>query len=42
MLEDDDGHLCQDCSEDGYYLNDTGFDRINTMLERHLENGDSY
>jgi lysophospholipase L1-like esterase len=42
MLEDDEGQLCQDCSEDGYYLNDTGFDRINTMLERHLESGDSY
>ncbi len=42
MLEDDDGQLCQDCSEDGYYLNDTGFDRINSMLERHLSNGDSY
>lgn len=41
-LEDDEGLLAQDCSEDGYYLNDTGFDRINTMLENHLSNGESY
>lgn len=41
-LEDDDGHLADNYSEDGYYLNDTGFDRVNDMLERHLSNGDSY
>lgn len=41
-LEDDEGQLAPDCSEDGYYLNDTGFDRINIMLEKHLSNGDSY
>jgi len=41
-LEDDDGHLAETFSEDGYYLNDTGFDRINEVLERHIEKGDIY
>jgi lysophospholipase L1-like esterase len=41
-LEDDEGQLAPIFSEDGYYLNDTGFDRINDMLEKHLSNGDSY
>lgn len=41
-MEDDEGLLAQDCTQDGYYLNDTGFDRINDMLERHLTRGDHY
>lgn len=41
-LEDDDGELAQDCTVDGYYLNDTGYDRVNKMLERHLVSGESY
>lgn len=41
-LEDDEGELAQDCTEDGYYLNDTGFDKINEMLENHLTSGASY
>lgn len=41
-LEDDDGQLASTYSEDGYYLNDTGFDRLNEILERHLTKGDSY
>lgn len=41
-LEDDDGLLCESCTSDGYHLNDTGFDKLNDMLERHLQSGDSY
>ncbi len=41
-LEDDDGQLAQDCSEDGYYLNDTGFDKLNALIENHLTSGASY
>lgn len=41
-LEDDEGQLAENYSEDGYYLNDSGFDRVNDMLERHLVKGDSY
>ena len=41
-LEDDDGHLATLYSEDGYYLNDTGYDKLNAMLERHISQGDRY
>lgn len=41
-LEDDDGKLSEDCTSDGYFLNDTGFDRLNGRLEKHLESGESY
>lgn len=41
-LEDDDGLLREDCTADGYFLNDTGFEKVNEILERHLTCGDSY
>lgn len=41
-LEDDEGQLAEIYSEDGYYLNDSGFDRLNDMVERHLTDGISY
>jgi lysophospholipase L1-like esterase len=41
-LEDDEGLLCEDCTTDGFYLNDTGYDKMNAMLERHLESGEEY
>lgn len=39
-LEDDDGLLAEDCTVDGYYLNDTGYERVNSILKRHLSCGD--
>lgn len=42
LLEDDEGLLSQDCTGDGCSLNDTGFERINDMLEEHISTGVSY
>lgn len=41
-LEDDEGLLCEDCTVDGYFLNDTGYEKMNEILERHLSCGDAY
>jgi lysophospholipase L1-like esterase len=41
-MEDDSGLLSEDCTVDGLYLNDTGFERMNSILERHLNYGDAY
>ncbi len=38
-LEDDEGLLSETCTIDGLYLNDSGFDRLNEVLERHLTSG---
>lgn len=42
LLEDDEGVLAQNYTEDGYQLNDIGYDKINNMLEKHIQCGDSY
>jgi len=41
-LEDDEGLLCEDCTVDGFYLNDTGYEKLNERLERHLASGEAY
>lgn len=41
-LVDDEGALCDDCTVDGFFLNDTGYERANDLLERHLTCGESY
>lgn len=41
-LEDDEGVLCEDCTVDGLLLNETGFERMNALLERHLTCGEPY
>jgi lysophospholipase L1-like esterase len=42
FLEDDDGNLAQNYTSDGGHLNETGYEAVNEMLERHLKHGESY
>lgn len=41
-LEDDNGELDVAFSLDGIHLNETGYEKVNEMLERHLISGASY
>jgi lysophospholipase L1-like esterase len=42
LLEDDDGNLAQNYTSDGGHLNETGYEAVNEMLEKHLKEGVAY
>lgn len=41
-MEDEEGHLTQNFTEDGLHLNDAGYEKLHEVLALHLKSGEAY